>query len=145
MEQLFSVVALVGMGIAVVWGLRLMARAGQANARRANPLSPSDLKLLEETTQRLMSELRAVADECVARIDAACQAALAALPGSAAYTRWHIEAQRIFSQDLPVLPLYFVPKLVAARPGVAGVLLDPTEYLDLWNIEAFEMRAEAGQ
>jgi len=77
--------------------------------------------------------------------DAACQAALAALPGSAAYTRWHIEAQRIFSQDLPVLPLYFVPKLVAARPGVAGVLLDPTEYLDLWNIEAFEMRAEAGQ
>jgi hypothetical protein len=78
MEQLFSVVALVGMGIAVVWGLRLMARAGQANARRANPLSPSDLKLLEETTQRLMSELRAVADECVARIDAACQAAHAA-------------------------------------------------------------------
>lgn len=78
MEQLFSVVALVGMGIAVVWGLKLMARAGQANARKANPLSPADLKLLEETAERLMSELRAVADECVARVNAACQRADAA-------------------------------------------------------------------
>lgn len=77
MEQLFSVIALIGMGCAVVWGLKLMARAGQAQARKANPLSPTDLKLLEETTARLMSELRAVADECVARVDAACQRACA--------------------------------------------------------------------
>jgi len=67
--------------------------------------------------------------------DAACQAALDALPGTEEYTRFHIEAQRIFSYDLPVLPLYFVPKLAAARPEVSGVILDPSEYLDLWNIE----------
>ena len=70
--------------------------------------------------------------------DAACQSALAALPGTDDYTLFHREVQRIFSHDLPVLPLYFVPKLVATRPGVSGVVLDPSEYLDLWNIEAFD-------
>ena len=70
--------------------------------------------------------------------DAACQAALDALPGTEDYAHFHREAQRIFSHDLPVLPLYFVPKLVATRPGVNGVVLDPSEYLELWNIEAFD-------
>jgi hypothetical protein len=38
------------------------------------------------------------------------------------------------------LPLYFVPKLVATRPEVSGVTLDPSQYLsDLWNIEAFDI------
>lgn len=71
--------------------------------------------------------------------DAACRAALDALPGTDAYTYYHREAQRIFSRDLPVLPLYFVPKVVAARPEVSGVILDPSEYLELWNIEAFDV------
>ncbi|MBE9508502.1 MAG: hypothetical protein IMY86_10675 [Chloroflexi bacterium] len=72
--------------------------------------------------------------------DAACQAALDAFPGTNAYIRSHREAQSVFSQDLPVLPLYFVPKLVATRPEVSGVTLDPSQYLsDLWNIEAFDI------
>jgi peptide/nickel transport system substrate-binding protein len=72
--------------------------------------------------------------------DAACQSALDALPGTDEYALFHAEAQRIFSRDLPVLPLYFVPKLVAVRPGVSGVVLDPGEYLvELWNIEAFDI------
>ncbi len=70
--------------------------------------------------------------------DAACQAALNALPGTEAYSRFYLEAQRIFSHDLPVLPLYFVPELVATRLGVSGVILDPSEYSELWNIEAFD-------
>jgi peptide/nickel transport system substrate-binding protein len=70
--------------------------------------------------------------------DAACQAALGALPGTEEYIRFHRDAQRIFSHDLPVLPLYFVPKLVATRPGVSGVVLNPSEHVDLWNIEAFD-------
>ena len=70
--------------------------------------------------------------------DAACQAALDALPGTEDYTRFHFEVQRIFSYDLPVLPLYFVPKLVATRPQVSGVILDPSEFVELWNIEAFD-------
>ncbi|MDY7077230.1 MAG: peptide ABC transporter substrate-binding protein [Chloroflexota bacterium] len=70
--------------------------------------------------------------------DAACQSALDALPGTEDYTRFHFEAQRIFSYDLPVLPLYFVPKLVVTRPGVSGVIMDPSGYLELWNVEAFD-------
>jgi len=77
--------------------------------------------------------------------DAACQAALDALPGEDTYTLFHREAQRIFSHDLPVLPLYFVPKLGATRPEVSGVILDPSEYLELWNIEAFDVMRGAGQ
>jgi peptide/nickel transport system substrate-binding protein len=71
--------------------------------------------------------------------DAACLAALDALPGTQDHARFHVEAQRILSRDLPVVPLYFVPKLVATRPDVSGVILDPSEYLELWNIEAFDM------
>ncbi|MBU0702754.1 MAG: hypothetical protein KKC18_02680, partial [Chloroflexi bacterium] len=71
--------------------------------------------------------------------------ALNALPRTDDYARFHREAQRIFSRDLPVLPLYFVPKVVAARPGVSGVVLDPGEYLELWNIEAFDVTRGAEQ
>jgi peptide/nickel transport system substrate-binding protein len=77
--------------------------------------------------------------------DAACQAAQYALPGTGAYVRSHVEAQRVLSYDLPVLPLYFVPKFVVARPEVSGVVLDPSEYLDLWNIEAFDVAWGTGQ
>ncbi|MCP4538396.1 MAG: peptide ABC transporter substrate-binding protein [Chloroflexi bacterium] len=71
--------------------------------------------------------------------DAACQSALDALPGMEAYANFHREAQRILSYDLPILPLYSVPKLVATRPEVSGVALDPGQYLELWNIEAFDL------
>jgi len=67
------------------------------------------------------------------------------LPGTEAYTLFHREAQRIFSRDLPVLPLYFVPKLVATRPEVSGVILDLSEYSELWNVEAFDVAWEAEQ
>jgi len=77
--------------------------------------------------------------------DIACQSALDALPGTDDHALFHREAQRIFSHDLPVLPLYFVPKLVATRPGVSGVILDPSEYVELWNIEAFDVTRVAGQ
>ncbi len=80
-----------------------------------------------------------------AEYDAVCQAALSALPGTDDYVRSHTEAQRIFSYDLPVLPLYFAPKAVAVRPGVSGVILDPGEFLDLWNIEAFDATRITGQ
>ena len=70
--------------------------------------------------------------------DAACQAALGALPGSIAHSYYHGEAQRVFAEDLPALPLYFVPRLIVIRPGVSGVALDPSEYLT-WNIETFDV------
>jgi peptide/nickel transport system substrate-binding protein len=71
--------------------------------------------------------------------DEACQSALSALYGTPSYVRHHREAQEIFSQDLPVLPLYFVPRMVAVGPGVEGVVLDPSEQTAFWNIEAFDV------
>jgi peptide/nickel transport system substrate-binding protein len=71
--------------------------------------------------------------------DAACQAALEALPGMEAYDRFHREAQRIFSHDLPVLPLYFVPRMVVVRPDVTGLALEPGERTMLWSIEQIDL------
>ncbi|MBN1811351.1 MAG: hypothetical protein JXA14_05915 [Anaerolineae bacterium] len=70
--------------------------------------------------------------------DAACQEALSVLPGTSTHAYYHRQAQRVFSRELPALPLYFVPRLVAVRPGVDGVTPDPSEYLT-WNIEAFDV------
>jgi ABC-type oligopeptide transport system substrate-binding subunit len=70
--------------------------------------------------------------------DAACQEALDALPGTSTHDYYHRQAQRIFAQDLPALPLYFVPRLIAVRPGVSAVAPDPSEYLT-WNFEAFDV------
>ena len=74
-----------------------------------------------------------------AEYDAACQAALNALPGTRDYGRLHAEAQRILSHDLPIVSLYFVPKLVATHPEVRGVTLNPSQYLELWNVEEFDV------
>jgi len=80
-----------------------------------------------------------------AEFDEACLSALTALPGTDSFAERHVEAQRVFSRDLPVLPLYFVPKLVAIRPGVSGVMLDPTQHLELWAIERFDIVSSAGE
>jgi peptide/nickel transport system substrate-binding protein len=76
--------------------------------------------------------------------DAACQQALDALSRTGMHEYYHRQAQRIFSQDLPALPLYFVPRLVAVRPEVVGVAPAPGEYLT-WNIEAVDRIRIAGQ
>ena len=70
--------------------------------------------------------------------DMACQTALGALTGASARLYYHGEAQRVFAEDLPALPLYFVPRLVAVRPGVSGVVPNPSEYLT-WSIETFDL------
>jgi len=70
--------------------------------------------------------------------DAACLAALDTLSGAGLNPFYHREAQRIFARDLPALPLYFVPRLVAVRPGVSGIAPNPSEYLT-WNVEVFDV------
>ena len=69
--------------------------------------------------------------------DAICDAAVQSLPGEAAYTTNHLEAQRIFSEELPSVPLYLRVKLAASRPDMCGFFIDPTNNSEMWNIEAF--------
>jgi peptide/nickel transport system substrate-binding protein len=70
--------------------------------------------------------------------DAACKAAMQSLPGTPEYERYHLEAQRIFAEQLPVIPLYSRLKLAATRPDVRNFIMDPTANSEMWNIEEFD-------
>ncbi len=70
--------------------------------------------------------------------DAVCEAALQSLPGDPEYEANHRQAQEIFAQELPVVPLYLHLKLAAARPDICNFMMDPTAKSDMWNLEAFD-------
>jgi peptide/nickel transport system substrate-binding protein len=72
--------------------------------------------------------------------DTACTSALEALPGSEGYTAAHSEVQRILSERLPVLPLYQRLKVTLARATVTGLVPDPTQASELWNIEQLDIQ-----
>jgi len=74
-----------------------------------------------------------------ADFDAACKRAITALPGTKDYIEGHKDAQRIFSEQLPVVPLFLRLKLAATRPEVKGFIMDPTQNSEMWNVEAFDL------
>jgi len=69
--------------------------------------------------------------------DAACRAAMMALPGEPEYVENHMLAQVIFARDVPVIPLYLRILVSAARPDFSGLIMDPTAGTEMWNIEEF--------
>ena len=71
--------------------------------------------------------------------DQACDLAHRSLPDSPAYRQNHALAQEIFARNLPSIPLYLTVKISAAVPNFSGLILDPTAYSGLWNIEAFDI------
>ena len=71
--------------------------------------------------------------------DAACQAARQTRPDDAEnYQQRYAEVQRLFAEELPVIPLFFRVRAVAARPDFCGLEMDTTARSNLWNIEAFD-------
>jgi peptide/nickel transport system substrate-binding protein len=70
--------------------------------------------------------------------DTACNTALGSLPGQPEHAAAHLEAQRIFAEQLPVAPLYLWIKLAASRPDMCGLIIDPTNETTFWNIEEFD-------
>jgi peptide/nickel transport system substrate-binding protein len=70
--------------------------------------------------------------------DAACNTAIQSLPGTPEYEQYHLEAQRIFAEQLPVVPLYLRLKLAATRPDMKNFVMDPTENSEMWNIEELD-------
>ncbi len=77
--------------------------------------------------------------------EAACQAVQESLADEQTHIDAYQQAQSIFAQDLPVLPLYWRVKVAAARPGVCHFSLDPTASSSLWNIEMFDSGISCGQ
>lgn len=71
--------------------------------------------------------------------DAACLQARGNLPGTEAYRTGHAEAQRIFSEQLPVLPLFLRLKVAAARPDVLNFGVDPTQNSELYNLYELDL------
>jgi peptide/nickel transport system substrate-binding protein len=69
--------------------------------------------------------------------DAVCKAAIQSLPGTPEYEQNHKEAQRIYSEQLPTVPLYLHFSLAASRPDMRDFFVDPTESA-MWNIEEFD-------
>lgn len=69
--------------------------------------------------------------------DAACNAATQALD-EATKASEHAKAQKIFTEYLPSLPLFARAKILVTRPGVVGVIMDPTANSEFWNVENFD-------
>jgi peptide/nickel transport system substrate-binding protein len=72
--------------------------------------------------------------------DAACQQARSSLPGTAVYEASHKEAQRIFTQELPIIPLFINIKVAATRPEVLNFGVDPSQNSELYNIYQFDLQ-----
>ncbi len=72
------------------------------------------------------------------QFDAACHRALTMFDPQLA-AQYHAEAQRLFAQDLPMLPLFFRVKIAAIRAQVADFTRDPTSPSELWNIEELSL------
>jgi peptide/nickel transport system substrate-binding protein len=66
--------------------------------------------------------------------DAACNAALSVLPGMPGYEENHRQAIRVWSEQLPIIPLFMRLKVAASRPEVQNMSLDPTQPSELWNL-----------
>lgn len=71
--------------------------------------------------------------------DQACLQAINALPGTPEYEIGHKEAQRIFAEQVPVIPLVQLVDLEASRPEVVNFDLDPTESA-YYNIYEFDIQ-----
>lgn len=74
-----------------------------------------------------------------ADFDAVCNAARSSLPGTSAYEDNHKQAQIIFSEEVPVIPLFLRLKVAAARTNVVNFGVDPTQNSELYNIYEIDL------
>lgn len=71
-----------------------------------------------------------------ADFDAACNAARQT-SDEAVKAQKHAEAMKIFTDNLPSLPLFARAKILVTTTGVTGVIMDATANSELWNVENF--------
>lgn len=69
--------------------------------------------------------------------DRLCRQANAALPEEPQHRSAHAQAQAIYAEDLPSLPLYLRLKTAAMRTDMCSVALDASADSTLWNLEQF--------
>jgi peptide/nickel transport system substrate-binding protein len=76
--------------------------------------------------------------------DSACARARFALPDSPEYRDAHLQAQMIFAEDLPAIPLYLRSQVSAMRVDMCGVSADPSTSSTLGNLESFDYGEACG-
>lgn len=69
--------------------------------------------------------------------DAACRAAFWSLPDQADFAAKNQAAERLFAEELPVIPLYYQLKIAISQPDLCGLELDLTARSLLSNLEVF--------
>ncbi len=74
-----------------------------------------------------------------AEYDAACSLQLTAGLDTQAFMKASAITQMLFNEDLPVLPLFYHLKVMAARPDLCGVSLDVTARSGIRTIESFRL------
>jgi len=70
--------------------------------------------------------------------DAACQAARSTGSDASQVQAGAAAVQKIFSDDLPAIPLYFHLKVAAARPDFCGLDMDVSSRSAMFGIESFD-------
>lgn len=71
--------------------------------------------------------------------DTACASALENFPGTPEQILSHQQAQVIFSQNLPVLPLFYIPRTTITGQEVPHINNDPAQNSELWNLFAIDL------
>ncbi len=71
--------------------------------------------------------------------DAACNSALDTIHGTVDHARYHEQAQVIFAENLPVLPLYFNPRTTATAPTIPYINNNASQSSELWNLFAIDV------
>jgi len=74
--------------------------------------------------------------------DAACETAVTTWPDSPQYVEAHTQAQTIFAQNFPMIPLFPRLKFAAATPEVVGFQIDTTQESELWNLYSLDIIIE---
>jgi peptide/nickel transport system substrate-binding protein len=72
------------------------------------------------------------------KFDDACSSAIGA-PDAAQKKDQYAAAQKIWTTDLPSIVLFSRARIDVSGPRVRGVLLDPTQDSELWNVENFDV------
>ena len=70
--------------------------------------------------------------------DQACRTALSSLPDTDEYVSAHHQAQTIFAEELPAIPLYWRLELAAMRADMCALSTENLPVYDLKNIETFD-------
>jgi peptide/nickel transport system substrate-binding protein len=65
--------------------------------------------------------------------DVACEAAVDEFWNTAVYQTGHQDALRIFTEELPMIPLFSRVDIVLLNPNVTGLQVDATQRLAFWN------------